>query len=66
MNRRGKRKSAGGGSDRKHLTGLEVERLIAATRGSRNEACGGGLDSSRGIVFAGLSFRRALASPARR
>jgi hypothetical protein len=38
MNRRRKRKSAGGGSDRKHLTGLEVERLIAATKGSRNEA----------------------------
>ena len=26
------------GSDRKHLTGREVERLIAATKGSRNEA----------------------------
>jgi type 1 fimbriae regulatory protein FimB len=38
MKRRGKRNTAGGGSDRKHLTGLEVERLIAATRGSRNEA----------------------------
>ena len=37
MNQRGKRKSAGADSDRKHLTGLEVERLIAA-RGSRNEA----------------------------
>jgi hypothetical protein len=24
--------------DRKHLTGREVERLIAATKGSRNEA----------------------------
>jgi hypothetical protein len=29
-------------------------------------SCGGGLDSSRGIVFAGLSSRRVLASPARR
>jgi type 1 fimbriae regulatory protein FimB len=38
MNRRGKRKSAGADGDRKHLTGLEVERLIAATKGSRNEA----------------------------
>jgi len=28
----------GDGSGRKHLTGREVERLIAATRGSRNEA----------------------------
>jgi len=25
-------------SDRKHLTGREVERLIEATKGSRNEA----------------------------
>ena len=28
---------AGRGSDRKHLTGREVERLIEATKGSRNE-----------------------------
>ena len=30
--------TGGDDSDRKHLTGLEVERLIAATKGSRNEA----------------------------
>ena len=38
INGRGKRKSAGADDDRKHLTGREVERLIAATKGSRNEA----------------------------
>jgi len=30
--------TGGDDSDRKHLTGREVERLIEATRGSRNEA----------------------------
>jgi integrase len=30
--------TAGSGSDRKHLTGLEIDRLIAATKGDRNEA----------------------------
>ena len=33
-----KRKHGAGDDDRKHLTGREVERLIEATRGSRNEA----------------------------
>ena len=40
--RRGGRKKGawrgGDGSDRKHLTGREVERLLKATKGSRNEA----------------------------
>jgi type 1 fimbriae regulatory protein FimB len=31
-------RGAGSGSERKHLTGREVEQLIAATKGSRNEA----------------------------
>jgi type 1 fimbriae regulatory protein FimB len=38
MSGRKTRNTAGADSDRKHLTGLEVERLIAATKGSRNEA----------------------------
>jgi type 1 fimbriae regulatory protein FimB len=38
MNGRKSGNTAGGDSDRKHLTGLEVERLIAASKGSRNEA----------------------------
>jgi type 1 fimbriae regulatory protein FimB len=29
---------AGGGSERKHLTGREVEELLRAAKGSRNEA----------------------------
>ena len=37
MNGRGNT-SAGYDSDRKHLTSREVERLIEATKGSRNEA----------------------------
>ena len=38
MNGRKTRTTGGDDSDRKHLTGREVERLIEATRGSRNEA----------------------------
>jgi type 1 fimbriae regulatory protein FimB len=38
MNGRKSGNTGGGDSDRKHLTGREVERLIDATRGSRNEA----------------------------
>ena len=38
MNGRKTRITGGDDSDRKHLTGREVERLIEATRGSRNEA----------------------------
>ncbi len=34
----GKRNTAGDHSDRKHLTGREIERLIEATKRSRNEA----------------------------
>jgi hypothetical protein len=30
--------TAAGGSDRKHLTGREIERLLEAAKGSRNEA----------------------------
>ena len=38
MNRRKSGNTGGDDSDRKHLTGREVERLIEATKGSRNEA----------------------------
>src|ERR1035441_9652297 len=38
MNGRKSRNTGGDDSDRKHLTGREVERLIEATKGSRNEA----------------------------
>ena len=38
MNGRKSGKKGGEDSDRKHLTGREVERLIEATKGSRNEA----------------------------
>jgi type 1 fimbriae regulatory protein FimB len=38
MNGRGNGNMGEDDSDRKHLTGREVERLIEATRGSRNEA----------------------------
>jgi type 1 fimbriae regulatory protein FimB len=38
MNGRKTRITGGDDSDRKHLTGREVERLIEATRGGRNEA----------------------------
>src|SRR5450755_1954082 len=38
MNERKTGNTGGGDSDRKHLTGREVERLIEATKGSRNEA----------------------------
>jgi type 1 fimbriae regulatory protein FimB len=38
MNGRRTRSTVGDDSDRKHLTQREVERLIEATRGSRNEA----------------------------
>src|ERR1700733_1353624 len=38
MNGRKNRNTGGDDSDRKHLTSREVERLIEATRGSRNEA----------------------------
>jgi type 1 fimbriae regulatory protein FimB len=38
VNGRGTRNTGGDDSDRKHLTGREVERLIEATRGSRNES----------------------------
>jgi len=38
MNRRKTGNQSVDGSDRKHLTGREVERLIEATKGSRNEA----------------------------
>jgi len=38
MNGRKTGNTGGDDSDRKHLTGREVERLIEATRGSRNEA----------------------------
>jgi len=38
MNGRRTRNTGGDDSDRKHLTPREVERLIEATRGSRNEA----------------------------
>jgi type 1 fimbriae regulatory protein FimB len=38
MNGRKTRNTGGHDSDRKHLTGREVERLIVATKGSRNEA----------------------------
>src|ERR1017187_3488090 len=38
MSGRKSRKTGGDDSDRKHLTGREVERLIEATKGSRNEA----------------------------
>jgi type 1 fimbriae regulatory protein FimB len=38
MNGRKSRTTGRDGSDRKHLTGREVERLIEAARGSRNEA----------------------------
>ena len=37
MNGRKTRKAGADDSDRKHLTGREVERLIEATKGSRNE-----------------------------
>jgi type 1 fimbriae regulatory protein FimB len=38
MNGRKTRTTGGDDSDRKHLTGREVQRLIDATKGSRNEA----------------------------
>ena len=38
MNGRKSGNTGGDDSDRKHLTGREVERLIEATKGSRNEA----------------------------
>jgi hypothetical protein len=38
MNRRKTGNTGQDDSDRKHLTGREVERLIEATKGSRNEA----------------------------
>jgi type 1 fimbriae regulatory protein FimB len=38
MNGRKTRNTGQDDSDRKHLTGLEVERLIEATKGNRNEA----------------------------
>jgi len=38
MNGRKSGKTGGDDGDRKHLTGREVERLIEATKGSRNEA----------------------------
>ena len=38
MNGRKTKKAGADDSDRKHLTGREVERLIEATKGSRNEA----------------------------
>ena len=38
MNGRKSENTGGDDSDRKHLTGREVERLIEATKGSRNEA----------------------------
>jgi len=38
MNGRKSRNTGGGDSDRKHLTSKEVERLIEAAKGSRNEA----------------------------
>src|SRR5271170_357596 len=38
MNGRKTRNTAARDSDRKHLTELEIDRLIAATKGSRNEA----------------------------
>jgi len=38
MNGRKSRNAGQDDSDRKHLTGREVERLIEATKGSRNEA----------------------------
>jgi type 1 fimbriae regulatory protein FimB len=37
INGRGKRNASEDDSDRKHLTGREVERLLEATKGSRNE-----------------------------
>jgi hypothetical protein len=38
MNGRKSGNTGGDDSDRKHLTGREVERLMEATKGSRNEA----------------------------
>ena len=38
VNGRKARNAGAGETDRKHLTGREVERLIEATKGGRNEA----------------------------
>jgi integrase len=38
MKQRKKRKTANDDSERKHLTGREIERLLEAAKGSRNEA----------------------------
>jgi type 1 fimbriae regulatory protein FimB len=38
MNRRNMPKKDREKDERKHLTGLEVEKLLAATKGTRNEA----------------------------
>src|SRR5271155_661291 len=52
MNGRKTGNTGGDDSDRKHLTGREVERLIEATKGSRNEA------RDRCLLF--LMFRHGL------
>jgi type 1 fimbriae regulatory protein FimB len=52
MNGPKSRNTGGDDSDRKHLTGREVERLIEATKGSRNEA------RDRCLLF--LMFRHGL------